>query len=271
MTLLAILLLAQAPASASQPLNSITVPVMTGRLVIPDEIAPAVMPYMACKLRAAGVPVRKAGAPIPPQSKPSGENCAPVREKASRDALAMLERAKINPPQGRVAFVAKTLDQIDQFTPAAPGQPAPPRALPSDPFESLWSIVAPALACERIFDAERRKFADEQRRINSLPARSAAEQKQWHDAWEANDAKEQEFKDRRETACKAGDSFDRLKVRLRQMRSDLSSGEVHTFALGFFHDLRRTSEYAADFGSGHDARQYTPPPAPPPPPAKTGN
>ena len=149
---------------------------------------------------------------------------------------------------------------------------APAAIVPADPFVALRAIVAPALACERKYDAERRQLSDEQHKIDTMYSGSATEA-QWHVAREAHDAKDRAFRDRRGKVCKSEQAFERLKARLSQMRPDLSPSEVHLFALGFFHDLRRTAEYAADFGAGYNARQYSPPRAPPPSPprSKTGN
>ena len=147
---------------------------------------------------------------------------------------------------------------------------APAKIASTDAFGSMRAVVAPALACERTFDAERRKLAEEQRTIDAMPTRTGAEQAQWHAAWETHDAKDRAFKDRRGKVCKSEEAFERLKARLAQMRPDLSPGEVHTFALGFFQDLRRTAEYAADFAAGSNAQQYTPIPAPPAPRSNSG-
>ena len=146
---------------------------------------------------------------------------------------------------------------------ATPASNIPAAVNAADPVVPLRAIVTPALACERQFDAERRQLADERRKIDAMPSWSAAEQAQWHAAWQVHDGKDREFKERRGKVCKTEESFERLKAHLARMRPDLSPGEVHLFALGFFHDLRRTAEYAADFATGYNARQYSPPPPPP--------
>ncbi|MFM5955456.1 MAG: hypothetical protein ACKOPE_14300 [Novosphingobium sp.] len=139
---------------------------------------------------------------------------------------------------------------------------------PADSFVSLRAIVAPTLACERTVDGERRQLEIARRKIDAMPAYSVTEQQQWQAAWDANIAKEQEFKVRRAAACKTDTAFEKMKAELARMRPDLGPYEVHQFAIGFFQDLRRTAEYAADFKAGHNARQYAPPSAPPPPAAR---
>ena len=147
---------------------------------------------------------------------------------------------------------------------------AAPVALPRDPFVSIRATVATTLACERSFDTERRQLADAMKRVDALPQYTAQELELWHKAYAEQRSREGDFKSRRAVACKNESAFERMKAELRKLRPDLSPGEVHVFALGLFHDLRRTAEYAADFSAGYNASQYTPPPAPPPP-AKTGS
>ena len=110
------LILAAASAAAqSAPAATIAMPVALGRLEIPDQIAPALMPYMACQMRAAGAPIIKPGQPVPLGQQPTGEDCTKVREAAGRNAVTMLVREHVDPPGGRQAFVAKALDDIDTF------------------------------------------------------------------------------------------------------------------------------------------------------------
>ena len=110
------LILAAASAAAQPtPAATISMPVALGRLEIPDEIAPALMPYMACQMRAAGAPIIKPGQPVPMGQQPTGEDCTKVRETAARNAMTLLDRQHVDPPGGRQAFVAKALDDIDTF------------------------------------------------------------------------------------------------------------------------------------------------------------
>ena len=109
------ILVAASVAAQTVPVETISMPVALGRLEIPDEIAPALMPYMACQMRAAGAPIIKPGQPVPQDQQPTGEDCTSVRQTAARNALVMLDRRSIEPIGGRQAFVAKALDNIDAF------------------------------------------------------------------------------------------------------------------------------------------------------------
>ena len=139
----------------------------------------------------------------------------------------------------------------------------------ADPFVALRETVAPTLACERSFDAERRQIIDAGRAVWALPRGTAAEQDAWSKAYAAVEESDRAMKTRRSAMCKDTVTFEQLKARLAKLRPDLPPGDVHRWALGFFHELRRTAEYAADFKDGYAADHYTPPPAPPAPARRT--
>jgi hypothetical protein len=82
------------------------------RLAIPDEIAPAVRPYMQCLGRAD---------PRKPPRSGNGSLCRAERARAASDSDRMLRRAGRGKPYRR-ALIEKTLAEIDAFhRPFAPG------------------------------------------------------------------------------------------------------------------------------------------------------
>jgi hypothetical protein len=108
-----------------EPVRTVTMSEKRGSLDIPDEIAPAVVPFMMCRLRAAGVRVRRPDGTIPESATPSGEDCTPVRSAAKRNAITMLKQKGIKPKGGRESFVERTLDDIVSFTTYSMELPVP--------------------------------------------------------------------------------------------------------------------------------------------------
>lgn len=93
-------------------------PQVESSLEIPDEIAPAVMPYMLCQVASAGVPMytegKKALIP-PPPGITKGSDCGAARAKAATDADRMLKRAGRKGKAERGAYVEKVLRDMDEF------------------------------------------------------------------------------------------------------------------------------------------------------------
>ena len=97
-----------------------TVVVESGPLTIPDEIAPAVIPYMACLTAAKGSPLRNG--PGAPEALPGrykvGQDCSAVRAEASRNADRMLKGKRSR--KERADLVNSTLTSIDTFVGSLP-------------------------------------------------------------------------------------------------------------------------------------------------------
>lgn len=118
------------PADAPIRLPTISTLPM-GRLDIPDEIAPAVVPYLRCLIASAGVPVYTAGREsliAPPQGVEKGSNCETFRTKARRDAHILLRRQGGRDKQQRQVMIEATLTSIDDFQRAS----TPPATSPEE-------------------------------------------------------------------------------------------------------------------------------------------
>jgi hypothetical protein len=150
--------------------------------------------------------------------------------------------------------LALVLTQAASVLPTAP-----------DAFASFRAIIAPSLNCERKFDAQRRKLLDEDRAISKMPIQNLEDDRIWREAYSLFQERDRQFRKARALSCKPETSFDLLKARLAAIQPKLTAVEIQAFALGFYNELRQTSEIASDFSAGYDARQYTAPSAPPPP------
>ena len=88
-----------------------------GSLHIPDEVAPAVIPYFDCRLQSLGVAINgKDGKPIKSVTDKGGD-CSALRTKAATDADALLVKAGKSASY-RTAMVDGTLKSIDDFADA---------------------------------------------------------------------------------------------------------------------------------------------------------
>lgn len=123
------------PPDAPIRLPSSTSTSQVASLHIPDEIAPAVLPYMSCRLGSAGVPLRRSrdGADVAP-AVAVGADCSDSRAEAARHAEAMLRAQRRGSRSDRRAFVERVLLSIDDFVtttlappPAEEGHDAPDR------------------------------------------------------------------------------------------------------------------------------------------------
>lgn len=85
---------------------------------IPDEIAPAVIPYLLCRTASSGVPVYTQGKKAliaPPPGIAKGSDCSAARVKASADAHRMLRQAGRGDKAERAGYVEKVLSDLDRF------------------------------------------------------------------------------------------------------------------------------------------------------------
>jgi hypothetical protein len=104
--------------------------VPTGRFEIPDELVPAIVPYMQCLNASAGIPMyrgnREALIP-PPPGITKGSDCSAMRKQAAERGDALLKAYGHRDAAERRTLVERTLSQADAFVPRAhvPPQPQP--------------------------------------------------------------------------------------------------------------------------------------------------
>jgi hypothetical protein len=102
-----------APAPAAPPIERRGV--VLGRLVIPDAIAPAVMPYLVCVGAKAGHPVYTDSGKRLAAPSPEAGDCGALRAKAGRDADELLRRQGPGDEKARRSLIEKTLNDVDAF------------------------------------------------------------------------------------------------------------------------------------------------------------
>ncbi|QNA84514.1 hypothetical protein G4G27_11320 [Sphingomonas sp. So64.6b] len=86
----------------------------THSLHIPDEVAPAVEPYLACRLQSLGATISgKDGKRVKPLVTKGGD-CLALRTRAAADADALLAKAGKDDSY-RAATIEETLKSIDDF------------------------------------------------------------------------------------------------------------------------------------------------------------
>jgi len=96
-------------------------------LDIPDEIGPAIVPYVQCLMASRGVEQRASvGGPVVRPVAPVGSDCTSVRTQAARRAEDMLRAQGRGGLAERRAFVERVLISVEDFV--AGGQP--PSRLP---------------------------------------------------------------------------------------------------------------------------------------------
>jgi hypothetical protein len=108
--------------------------VPTGRFDVPDEIAPAIVPYMMCQAASAGVPVYTEGRKqliAPPAGIGKGSGCSAARELAARRADLLLRRRGGMTKKARAQLIERTLAGADAFQRASELPPPPPPPPPS--------------------------------------------------------------------------------------------------------------------------------------------
>jgi hypothetical protein len=84
------------------------------RFQIPDEIAPAIVPYVGCLLASRGVEVRGSLDPRP-RNVEKGADCSGHREAAERNADALLRNIGGRNGAERKAMIEATLAGADDF------------------------------------------------------------------------------------------------------------------------------------------------------------
>jgi len=98
-----------------QPVRTVETTEKIGSIEVPDEIAPAVGPYITCRIMASGTPLIVEGKPVN-YTLPGQTDCAKVRENAAREADKLLARHGMRDKAKRQAFIDKALADADSFT-----------------------------------------------------------------------------------------------------------------------------------------------------------
>jgi hypothetical protein len=109
---------AEPPAAPEpgQPVTRMAVREM-GRFDIPDELVPAVIPYMLCLDASHGIEVRAHGRTVPPPPGISrGSDCSSYRSRAARQGDRLLRRAGVRGRDERRARVEAVLSGAERFT-----------------------------------------------------------------------------------------------------------------------------------------------------------
>ena len=102
---------AQQPAAPAEQRSEVQ-----GRLDIPDEIAPAIVPYVRCKIASAGIEIRSSlGGPVQRPSVAAGADCTQARAQAATRADQMLRDQRRGSEAERNALIERTLASVDAF------------------------------------------------------------------------------------------------------------------------------------------------------------
>ncbi|HLL32165.1 MAG TPA: hypothetical protein VK403_14340 [Allosphingosinicella sp.] len=122
--------LSESAASGAPRASNLVSQAKLGTFQIPDDLAPALAPYLMCRFASLGVPVYDRGAKSPiraPRGIGKGSDCGPVRIKAAKDADRMLKRAGGRDRAQRAAYIERVLVSIDEFNPGPPLPSRPPK------------------------------------------------------------------------------------------------------------------------------------------------
>ena len=122
--MIALLALLQVAAVPPEPGPVTRRPVMGPGLALPDEIAPAVVPYMQCLLDSRGVRSTRDGRDVPPVFA-KGTDCSPQRKLSAQRADEMLRQAGGRSAEKRRTLIESTLASLEAFVAKAPPSPTP--------------------------------------------------------------------------------------------------------------------------------------------------
>jgi hypothetical protein len=90
-----------------------------GTLDIPDEIAPAIVPYMQCLYSSRGIQMRR-GAEVLAPAVPEGTDCSSRRQEAARNADRTLRNQGRGTRAERATYVEAVLASVDRFVSSMP-------------------------------------------------------------------------------------------------------------------------------------------------------
>ncbi|MBX3593451.1 MAG: hypothetical protein KF783_03145 [Sphingomonas sp.] len=88
------------------------------KLDIPDEIAPALFPYVSCRIASRGEELRQNGVVVKPVVA-KGADCSAARKRAAKDANGVLKQNSGQSASARGKIIADALAAIDAFPPTA--------------------------------------------------------------------------------------------------------------------------------------------------------
>jgi len=106
-------LLAIQASATEQPAGTVTV---EQNLNIPDEIAPAMIVYVNCRVSSKGVPIRNERGETLDPVVAAGGDCTAHRKQAADRANSMLRQYTDLPRKERRELIEKTLNSIDKST-----------------------------------------------------------------------------------------------------------------------------------------------------------
>jgi hypothetical protein len=107
-------LLFQAAPAAPPPESFTRRPVQGSRLALPDEIAPAIVPYLQCLLDSRGVRSTRDGHDVPPVVA-RGADCSAQRKLGAQRADEMLLQSGGKSADQRRALIESTLRSLEDF------------------------------------------------------------------------------------------------------------------------------------------------------------
>jgi hypothetical protein len=111
-TFVALALATQSPETPAPP--TVRRPAIRAVIDIPDEIAPAVLPYAKCQMAFWGIANRGPyDPPVPPVARP--DNCEKERTTAATEAESLLKEAGQLNADERKVFIERTLVSIETF------------------------------------------------------------------------------------------------------------------------------------------------------------
>jgi hypothetical protein len=99
-------------------------------LDIPDEIAPAIVPYLRCVMASNGVQMRSAASEPQPPAAAVGADCSATRAQSARRGEEMLGAQHRGSLKQRRAFVERALVGVDAFAARSAGPPSLPEEEP---------------------------------------------------------------------------------------------------------------------------------------------
>jgi hypothetical protein len=117
-----ILLAALFASSGQQTEVGSRAPLRTQSLHTPDQISPAVLPYLACLYAARGLPLLRGidGRPISTGEPGAGGDCSTVRERAREQALKLIDGKQLPDNVSPEIFVENTLSEMDSYVASVP-------------------------------------------------------------------------------------------------------------------------------------------------------
>ena len=114
MFLFAMLTASTQAEDAPKPVTIIESKVKLGSIDIPNEIGPAIAPYMTCRILASGTELRVEGKALNAE-KPSAADCDTKKEKAVKYAHELLKKQGVSNKNERTSLIDKTMAEVDVF------------------------------------------------------------------------------------------------------------------------------------------------------------